>query len=246
MLRDWEDMCPIQWKSKWIDKNPAFDIDDKEVIRWGIFFETMVIGMGMGGKTVELTPEERKSVLYQRIKDQAKKCKEYLDLLAGKIIGRQQELKAEVEFEGQMIPISGNLDVIYQFVDLSIAIIDLKLAGSTDSTFGKFAWGAPDKMDMSQIIHYKLLYAIVYNKETKSQYWVFDTSPAMQCVPLNVIVSEHTTYKHIERCAKVYNEITESIAINYWEPKNTFKNCNGCPVACAHQRLMPEFIEVNK
>lgn len=246
MLRDWEDMCKIQWKDKWLNGNSHYDIDHKQAVRWGIFFETLVIGSGMGGKTIELTKEERDSVYYERIKIQAKRCREYLDMQGGKIIGRQLPLKAEFEHNGSIVKASGNIDIRYQYVDVTKSNIDLKLTGKTDNTFGKFAWGSPERMDMSQMIQYALLCFLVYGEVVKSQYWVFDTSPAMEFLPINVIISDWAMEAHKERLARVYDEITESMILDYWQPVNTWANCRDCPIECKHRVLMPEFINIEK
>lgn len=249
MLRDWEDMCPIQWKARWIDKDPRMEIEGQEgsPMRWGVFFETMVIGSGMGGKTIELTATEKKSVMYERVKEQAARCRKYLKVFGGKIVGRQEYLRAVIDVNGQKIPIAGNLDIRHSFGDIG-GIIDLKLTGDSDNTFGKFAWGDPGRMDMSQIFQYKILYQETFAPTyvPYTHYWVFDMRAEMKVSLLDVVIDPLSEEAHKFRLAKAYNEICASLALDDWIPKNTFNKCNVCPIKCEYERIMPEFIQISK
>lgn len=251
MLRDWEDLCPLVFKARWIDK--TLEWKETQPMRWGTYFETLAIGSGVGGKTVKLTSVEEKSVLNDRIKAQAKKCKQWFKDRGGKVIAFQRYQNAEiVDSEGQTIPIMGGMDVEYLFNEPEegpkAGIIDLKFTGDNDSTFGKFAWGKPETMDMSQAIHYALIQQYHTGEYPRFEYWVFDGKPDLKAMMMNVNVADYTITEHIERVSKAYNEITMAIDFLGFLPRNTYKNCSTCPINkdCKHRRTMPELIEVYK
>ncbi len=246
MLRDWEEICPLVWKSRHVDETLAWK--ESQPMRWGTHFETLVIGSGVKGKTVTLTPEEKKSVVLKRIEKQAKDCRSYLRKLGGKIVGKQVYLDADVvDSDGQTIPIMGGLDIRYQFKDGTIAIIDLKLTGDVDNDFGKFAWGKPETMDPSQLAQYGLIEFAKTGVWPITQYWVFDSGPKMKQKLINVNFPDHVRFQHIERVSKAYNEITIAWEMDMWMPHNTYENCSVCPLRenCIHRRLMPEIIEID-
>lgn len=253
-LHDWESMCPIAFKAKHIDKDPKFQFEPSIEMEWGNYFETLVIGAGIGGRVFdfETSPHGKTmktSVHRERVEEQAKACRRYLRLLGGKMKSKQEYIQAEIEdFEGVVIPIEGTLDILYAFIDAKLRVIDLKFTGDTENDFGKFAWGHPEKMDLSQIIQYSLLVKLKYELEElpESQYWVFDKDADLKQKLINVTISQGALDAHIERLSEAYNAITMAMTFNDWPHKNTFENCSKCPLneTCKFARIMPEYYEV--
>lgn len=248
-MHDWESMCPITWKAKHIDK--IIEFSPTEDMEWGNYFETLVIGSSIGGRVFDFTDDPMHVKMYKsefraRVEAQAKDCRRYLRALGGKIIP-QEYIQAEVaDASGQMIPVEGTLDVRCLLKDSTRRmVIDLKFTGDTENDFGKFAWGSPERMDLSQIKHYGMLDQIKYGGEyPETQYWVFDKGKDLKQKLINCEVTEFALIDHIDRLSRVYNEIMECIVMDDWPPKNTFANCRNCPVKCKYERVMPELTEI--
>lgn len=252
MLRDWEEMCQKEFFQRWFKQNPAYELDSVP-ITLGNLFEQNVIGVSVGGKVTVPTKEFIKSnqSSYDRMLNQAELCKTFLKLLGGKKIGVQTYLHAVViDSAGQEIPICGNLDILYGWPaeNLRRAIIDLKFTADTDSTFGDFAWGRPDTMDMSQAFQYVLLHRLVYPElpDPEFKYWIYDHKPSMKRSHLNIIISEQTMSDHIERLSKAYNAISDALLFNSWRPKQEYSFCSVCKYKCEYEKLLPDEISIYK
>ena len=246
MLTDWNSMCPVEWKERWIDKNPAYELDSI-AIQLGNAFEQNVIGMSVGGKVTEPSPELKKNASYPRMLEQAKRCRRYLKDLGGKIIGRQTYLFSEVQdVNGNTIYICGNLDILYEMPDGHRIIIDLKFTGDTENTWGDFAWGKPESMNLSQSIQYSLLHKCVYPQLPTPEfiYSVWDHKPAMRFLPLRVKISDQAFDDHIENLSMAYFEITDSMMFDTWTPTPSFDKCSQCKVPCKYQVKYPEVKEI--
>lgn len=247
-LHDWENMCPIEFKAKHIDKTIVRD-EPTEAMSWGNFFETLVIGGGIGGAfsfdSVPYGEKMKRSVVYERVKTQAERCKFYLKSHGGKVVSRQEYIceKLKHPFDDRSIMIEGTLDIRYQFPHSEVpGVIDLKLTGDTETTFGKFAWGSPEKMDLSQIIHYSLLSKLKYGEyPTDTFYWIFDSKEGLKKKLLKCNISEFAYEAHIMRLFAAYDEIDMCMQFDDWTPKNTFANCSKCKAKCNFERIIPEY-----
>lgn len=254
-MHDWETMCPIEFKAKHIDKiirfSPTIEME------WGNYFETLVIGGGINGvfKFEESDHGDKmlRSEHKERVEKQAAACKRYLAMYGGKAMGRQEYICVTIEDnEGNNIELEGTLDIRYVMTsDGRTIVIDLKFTGDTENDFGKFAWGNPEKMDLSQIIQYGLLTQIKYKLEEfpETQYWIFDKGKEMKQKLLKVRVSDGAVYDHINRISEAYHSIVLSILMDDWPPKNTWENCSKCKFhteenPCKFRRVMPEFVEI--
>jgi len=249
-LQSWETMCPIEFKAKYIDKTIEF-VPTIEM-EWGNLFETLVIGGGIGGAfSFDKSPHGKKMInsdYRARVEEQAELCKGYLKAFGGKVLSRQEYIQSEVtDASGTIIPIEGTLDIRYKLKDGRMAVIDLKFTGDTENDFGKFAWGSPEKMDLSQIKHYPLLTKLKYLLEyiPEGYYWVFDKGVDMKKKLIKCNISESAMHDHIERLSEAWNEITMAIVMNDWTPKNTWENCSKCKAKCNFERVMPEIIEID-
>lgn len=246
MYKDWTSMCKLAFSKKWFgteEEKALFSIDDKEVVRYGVHFESLVVGTGMGGKTIEWTEKERKSVFYERIKEQAKKCRAYLKHLGGRVVESQQEIRGSYEHAGATIYIKGNLDINYEFNDGRAAVIDLKTSSDLEATFGPFQWGDLDRVSTVQLVHYAFLYFLKYGRmPDETMYLVFDLKQDMRFSPISVVISEWAIDDHKEEFARVYSEIEQAMMMDYFEPNNSYKNCKDCPLkdTCKHYNPFPE------
>lgn len=244
-MNDWEVMCPLVWKAKYIDK--VFDREPSEAMLYGSWFETLAIGSGVGGKITEPTPAMAKSAYADRVKAQAADCRRYLKALGGKILSRQEYIFTTiVDNDGQEIPVCGGLDIKYGFpgTHRRNMIIDLKFTGDNDNDFGPYQYGNAEKINPQQAVHYRILHKAKYGEDCDFEYWIFDKAPTMGQKRIGVSVSEITEAIHIEKVSRIYNEITMSIDMDDWGYKNTFANCRNCPVKCNYERVLPDLTEV--
>jgi hypothetical protein len=189
----------------------------------------------------------RKSEYYPRIQQQAADCRRYFKALGGKILSRQQYIYTSViDADGQEILICGGLDVLYGFPDQerNKLIIDLKLTGDNENDFGKYQFGNASKINPQQAVHYTVLHEAFFKKPAAFEYWVYDKSPSMKQNRIGVELSEIGRLLHIEKCSRIYNEITMAIELDEWDYRNTFSNCRDCPVKCEWERILPDLIEI--
>lgn len=247
----WETLCPRVWKARYIDLLPELWEDSEEitVMDWGVEFETLAIGSGVGGRMVpdDKRAKMKKSEYYTRIKQQAEECRRFFKLMGGKIIARQPYLYSSIkDSDGQDIYICGGLDLLMGFEGgRNNLIIDTKLTGDNDNDFGKYQFGNVDKVNPTQAIHYMLLHKAHYGTDADFNYFVFDKSPSLKRKIINVTVSEISLLLHIDKCSRIYNEIMMAINLNDWNYTNTYDNCRDCPVKCLYERVMPDILELN-
>ena len=248
-MHDYERLCPIEFKAKHIDKNyPGFE--PTKAMDMGNIFETLVIGGTINGAVTFETSKYGKTLQNgeygDRIVAQAESAKSYLKSLDGKFT-RQEYIKVKLwSNDGtRWIWIEGTLDILFTFSDGRYSVIDLKFTGDTENDFGKFSWGSPEKMDLSQIKHYKLLVDIKYSVNSEGRYWVFDSGKAMKKKLIKCNISEDAIWNHKERLFEVADQINNSIALDLWEPKNTFDNCSNCKAKCKWERVIPEEIIID-
>lgn len=247
-LKDAENMCPREFKAKHITREyPPFE--PTPAMEMGNIFETMVIGGGINGAVTVKTsihgPKIERSEYYPRIIAQATSAKAYLKALKGKVLSRQEKIRTELvnPLNGEKMMIEGTLDIRYMMEDGSMVVIDLKFTADTENDFGDFSWGSPEKMDLSQIVHYCLLTKLAYKLDyiPVGYYWVFDHKKAMKQKLIKCTISEYTMQMHINRLFEAWDALQLSIAMDDFEPKNTWENCSKCKSPCQYKRVMPEY-----
>lgn len=255
MLKDWENMCGIAFKVKHFsdipeEQNP-FYIGNKDVIILGNVYEQKIIGISRGGKQTVPPADLIKKPVYERMIEQSKLTKYWLRKLDGKIIGVQERIEAEFEWEGKTIYIVGHLDVNFKTGEGKFKIIDLKLSGDRDANYGPFQWKNLNTIDYTQPKHYILLEHLVTKQpieETEFEYHIADTSTQKRVKIINVTAFDSTIEEHKYRLAKAYNEIEEALTIDYFEPKNDYDRCSVCPLNedCSYRNIKPiiEYITI--
>src|SRR5690606_5208436 len=242
MLKEWTEFkCRFAFQHRWWGsekERKLFDVE-KDVYNQGIYFETLAVGSGRGGKigtSAGMTP-----LMSGRIERQAKVYREWERANGFKPLGSDVELSERIEWEGGVYFSIGHLDRIVKSGE-DILIIDTKLTGKTDTTFGKFAWGDVHKVDLTQLIHYKILAEKKFGKEVRQMFYVADISPQMRVKPLEYQVSDWEIQMHHERCQTAYNEIMQAKIGDWFEPSPSYDNCSNCPMAkqCKYRIKIPE------
>lgn len=251
-LADYTNLCPMEFKAKHITKEYP-DFEGTEAMSRGNIFETLAIGGGINGAvTVKNSPfgaKIERSEYYPRIVAQAKFAKQYLKEIGGTILRTQEYIKVPLTSRDGLSTmwIEGTLDIRYRWTDGRMVVIDLKFTGNTENQFGKFSWGNPERMDLTQIIHYCLLLMVKYELDyiPVGYYWVFDHEKAMKQKLIRCNISQETIDMHIDRLFEAHNQIQFNLAMDSWQANNTWENCSKCKAKCMHERKMPEYHEIN-
>lgn len=264
MLTDWEEMpCKLAFKARWFgtdEEKKLMDIGDRDSIIWGSYFEQLVLGSGVGGKTLDLVELGRKnnknylgSVYYQRVKRQAAVAREfifgYLKSQGYPFWKAQVQLVCDFEIEGEIIPYEGNADALLGLPNQPTLVLDTKFTGDTTNTWGKYSWGNPEAMDMGQLVGYMEASKLIYGTEPKAMYYVADSKEAERVEPIYVEYSkEYIDWYMIGRLKPAYEEINHSRLWNYWQPAPSYNNCNSCPLKniCTKAVKIPEIKTIQK
>lgn len=234
MIPDWESMCKKAFYFRWFgtdDQKKLFDISDNQAVRWGVYFETLVLGSGLDGKTIELTDAERKSEYYSRVKRQAEVARKFFFTELGiPKVAFQHKIQTDFQIEGHTIPIEMNADAVFGHNGIPEIIYDTKFTGDTTNTFGKWAWGRPETMDMGQGIMYsegvKAFYGLNY---VRFGYYVADHTKAENVEILEILFSQYSIEEYKYRVFKTYFEIYQALQWNFWEASPEYNKCKNCP-----------------
>lgn len=257
MLTDWEEMpCKLAFKARWFgtdEEKKLMDIGDRPAIRWGSYFEQLVLGSGVGGKTIELTPKEFNSVYYERVKRQAAVAREfifgYLKSQGYPFWKAQVQLVCDFEIEGEIIPYEGNADALLGSPNQPTLVLDTKFTGDTTNTWGKYSWGNPEGMDMGQLVGYREASRLIYGTEPKAMYYVADSKEAERVEPIYVDYSqEYIDWYMIGRLKPAYKAILRSYNWGDWPAAPSYNNCNSCPLKniCTKAVKIPEIKTIQK
>lgn len=225
--------CPMKLKKALIDKThplPSTPTMDK-----GVFFETMCLGSGVHGKkltTLPLLKSGKKSVSQLRIEDQIAKFPLILK-------SHRMEIDEKDVFLEYQLPsgiwLNGTLDFTSSIWDdkegpIPKALIDLKLTGNINSTFGDFCWGTPFKMDHTQAAMYSVLYKLIYGVDIPFYYLVFDYKP----IPEYKIIKKVVGLMEREALKTSITATVEKINFHNdrgWFTNPSSDNCKDCPLA---------------
>lgn len=252
MLNDWESMCQLAFRARWFgtdEEKAKMDIGHKQSIRWGSYFEQLVFGSGVGGKTIELTEKEIRSEAYPRVKRQAKEARNYLFKEIGMpFIKAQVQLFGSIEVQGQLIPCEGNIDGQFGNNKIPEVNVDTKYTGDTENTYGKYAWGKPEEMDMGQLVMYRELSYLNYGIMPRSIYYVADSKPAERVEVIEPVFSQGYIDWYKERLRDAYREISQAVNFNYWKPTAGYNECKQCPLrdSCPSAIKIPSIKIVEK
>ena len=255
MLNDWEEMCGLAFRARWFgtpEEKQLMDISDRPAIRWGSYFEQLVLGSGVGGKTIELTSKEYSSVYYKRVKSQAEIARHFIfGFLKEKgypFWKAQVQLITDFEIDGMTIPYEGNADALLGEPFKPTLVLDTKFTGDTTNTWGKYAWGKPEQMDMGQLAGYSKAIQQIYGTNPAAMYYVADSKEEERVEPISVEFSNEYIEYYLYDLKTAYVEIKQSIAFNYWPLKNSYNTCSQCPLknTCSSAIKIPEVKTVYK
>lgn len=252
MLKDWNSMCQLAFKARWFgtpEEKQLMSLDDVQAIRWGVYFEQLVWGTGMGGKTIELTIKEKSSVYYERVKRQAKEARRILITENNlQLIGTQVQLKATLDVEGVQIPIEGNIDAIFGINKIPQMNIDTKSTADADNEYGDYAWGRPDKMDMSQMVMYRDLVYLNYGVVPQSRYYVADLTKEEKVEIIEPDFREEYIWNHRWNVRNSFQEINQAYNFDFWIPVKDYNQCKNCRIRsiCSEAVTTPEIKIITK
>lgn len=240
MLNDWEEMCQLAFKARWFgtpQEKDLMDIGHLPAIRWGSYFEQLVLGSGVGGKMIELTDSEKSSKeLYPRVHRQAQVARDFLfrHITEGglklPLIEAQMQVKANMVIEGITVPVEGNIDAAFGFNKIPSLNLDTKYTGDASNTFGKYAWGKPETMDMGQLINYSELIYLNYGVMPRSMYYVADSTPKERVEIIEPVFSNYAREEYKWRLKEAYLKISYAVNWNVWVPTPDYNKCKNCPL----------------
>ena len=253
------DICPKKIKEMVVDGK--YDLSS-DAIQRGNFFETQCIGSSRDGERTDHLPLKKngeKSIVQVRLEKQVKKFHEYCKKYGIVLTKSNTQIKI-VKKLSEGVYIRGHPDICPVAVEdpqlgPTLAIIDLKLAKNTRTTWGEYCWGEYHRYDDIQAQMYMFLcedldlelnshldpevFDIVKRRGDAMQfyYWVFSYHEGKykgEYVPLEsmVIRAEKSSLKR--------QEMMESLRKTYllmkqhegaWNPVPG-ENCRGCPVDC--------------
>lgn len=252
MLKDWRSLCQLAFKARWFgttEEKQLMSLDHVQAIRWGVYFEQLVWGTGMGGKTIELDPKEKSSVYYERVKKQAKEARRILiSEQSFTQLDTQVQLKGILDVEGVKIPIEGNIDAMFWNGNKPFLNVDTKSTADAENEYGDYAWGRPEKMDMSQMVMYRDLVFLNFNVLPRSQYYVADLTKEEKVELIEPEFTDEYIWNHRWNVRIAYQEINQALNFDYWVPKNGYNECKNCPLksVCPKAVTTPEIKYIQK
>ena len=262
MLNDWEEMCGLAFKARWFgskEEKELMDISDRDSIIWGSYFEQLVLGSGVGGKVIDLNELGRKnnknylgSVFYKRVKSQTETARGfifgYLKEKGYPFWKAQVELETDFHVDGEVIPYQGNADALLGLPNKPTLVLDTKFTGDTTNTWGKYAWGKPEVMDMGQLVGYVKACEQIYGTNPTAMYYVADSKEEERVEPIVAEFSDEYVYEYMYRLKTAYIEIRQSLIWDFWTPTPSYNKCNKCPlkITCDKAVKIPEITTIQK
>lgn len=246
ILKDWlSTPCKKQFQFKHFlgfdmdSPDSPFFIGDREMIRFGNYYEQQIIGLSRGGKITELTPKEITSTKGSRISEQVSKTSDWLtNRLDGRIQKTQHKYSIEIDHNGQRLRLHGHVDIHFLYRNGHHQVIDLKLCDNIYSAFGPVingvrsaGWGNVQDMDHKQPVHYIILLEELFGNSVSFIYHVADLTPQHNVKIFPIEPSPETKHFHLDTCLDVQNEIEEALMMDWFEPTQSYNTCCNCPVA---------------
>jgi CRISPR/Cas system-associated exonuclease Cas4 (RecB family) len=227
------DKC--QWLAKLANvdhlANPA---EDKTAFMKGKFFEYLVIGSTVDGVVPKLPPI--KTGQSKDEKDIIELAEYAKDLLFKKMKLEIVKVQPKCEFNNcKAMP-----DLI-GILNGKKYLCDLKFTETKENdSWGEWCWGKPEKIDMTQAIHYVYTYAMA-NEPLPFLYLVFGKTKWFKAIEVNV--SDNTLMNHRERLQVYQYSVDEGLFL----PCNDFSICNNCDYnsVCDKKKETPEIIMIN-
>ena len=242
--------CPRKARAIYIE---GLISEPSDVMKLGNFFETIAYGASEDGMRTTAEMDSRKGTMkvnYERVQTHAirfldtdeKNPDSYRVRYQMDLHAPRQHIYVTIKGEPGFI-LRARIDVITSLYDSiwfpnakhAKVILDTKITGSTLSTFGPFAWGAPDTMDHLQADYYSLVHELGRGERIPFYYLVMDTTPQKRHMPFYKEVTDENRKKVIAR-------IRDTIALikdydracgTEWPIKPSAEQCTRCPLANA-------------
>jgi hypothetical protein len=241
---DKDGYCPMKLKVAYVYKTHRLIPSD--AMTKGIYFETLCLGSGVGGSTVNDLPRKRngeKRVAQERIEMQAQDFPEILKAHRMEVLEKDVYLEHELE---KGIWICGTTDFtspIWDDTDGPIpkSIVDLKLTQNIYSQFGPFCWHFPHNMDHTQAFMYTHLWRECRGEDLPFYYMVFDYKPTPEYKMVKKLVGTLEMYELQESIRKTLEKINHHEGRGYYTNANA-ENCKNCPL----QATCPDVTKAKK
>lgn len=251
MLRDYENIeCALQYKARWFPENDQerelMSLDNVQAIRWGQYFEQLVLGSGVDGKTITLRDDEIRSVHYKRIREQAETARKYIFRDLGlKFIASQLRLESSIEVDGVTFRIEGHIDGLSGDDNgVPKLVLDTKYTGDSKNEFGPYAWGNPENMDMIQMVTYEYLVRANYEGVTdlENMYYVADSKADTNVLVVTPVFSEVYISACFQRYKEAFLGTSQMLHFNKFPANPEFNRCKACPLKdiCEYRANVPE------
>ena len=157
-----EDLCARSIYHLWVKKD--YEIEQTDPMMFGSYFETKCLGSGARGQMQDDLPRDKrngnKTTAHKRIDEQVTRFKMKCAELGVAVIPNEntqvviykrweKNPKIIIRVEIDMFPTA-----VMTASGYKLAAMDLKLTGDINSTYGTYAWGSPEYMDLIQAVLY--------------------------------------------------------------------------------------------
>jgi len=270
--------CPHWFLRQVLNRDFPESPEQLEVYEGGNYFEYLVLGRNRdGGATIDM---KRKKLTKDQIKENLRREAESKQLLLGEKSVKQERIELQAKMFPQLCSkyqvniikevntqifvkkkIRDNLfleltmDVfpttILTSQGIRLAIMDTKLSGDINSTFGDYQWGDPSRIDYIQAMTYTYgvrdidfnlnphlegiltpsILKMIQDRDFVFVYWIFDTNAnklGHKFVPFYPSITHETSL--LEKIRRTEQAIIE-MANNGWKKEPKYKLCKKCPVS---------------
>ena len=226
--------CPAKAKAVHLDGMPT---KETESMRKGNYLETLLWGSTETGEvvTLPLLKSGKKSVDQLRIERSAFLLKErwsaeyrmdWRTIRHHITIG----LNERYVFRARLDAISSMYDPGMGEETMETVIVDLKLTGGLNNTFGPFAWGAPHTMDHTQAYLYSWAYEQVHGVRVPFYYIVLSYKDIDAHKRIRVNVDNMRIREALESMRRTMAAIDRYTALENWPRIPSNMNCASCPL----------------
>lgn len=235
--------CPKRWEAQYVNKE--FRPEPSEAMILGLWFERLIFGEDPDHPR-ELPPlpttnTGKPTAAVQRMQAQAERVKTMLyDKESDEYLGYTvTDIQSVIVTEEPFIII---IDFLATNEDGEECMFDLKLTADLSNTFGDYAWGNIESMDLfQQKIYQKVFEDFHGTKLAENNILVADYSTEQRVKLFKLIVSEESIMGAEQRVTetwKVINHYTE----NGYPTDPSIDECKNCPLICTSRITPPSVV----
>lgn len=253
------DFCPKKLYETYLTGNKNTILT--ESMKKGLYFESLLLGKGRTGSVFDLPrlKNGRKSIDQIRIESQAEMAVMVLKMYGMEVIKKgplcntQVLAKRPISFEQHPqveFMLKGGLDLLtpVDFPDTKFkydtAIVDIKLTGSRFNEHGKYCWGLPEYMDMTQGVLYSTItglpffYLVFDYKEKRGNGHVPIPVSTMAMFPNGLEDPEEEPYYNLAKKRAVDLKVNIKTTVEQillmdsmgYPERPSYNNCELCPL----------------